>query len=220
MKRPVLAAFASAALALSASAALLTVTSRASLASVLTARAKSSAPAPAAPSELAAPPAPAEPSADPAGTPPPPPSPGPAASASPKDAGPPPRSLTDDPPSAERTPRPKRAEWKDAPFVKLARATESGCKAKRIREWALIRCDMPGVQGISLIAGSRDGIDFWMNSMEDTHISVEFPMRRGDRRVFQVSASAGKYGSSPVAILSERWSEGDPAPLITSLSTP
>lgn len=213
MKRPILAAITSAALGLSASAALLALTSRASLASVLTAGAptSTSTPAPTAPSESAAPSAPAEPTAAPA--------PVAVATASPKDAEPPPRSLTEDPPSAEKTPRPKRAEWKNAPYIKLARATEQECKAKRIREWVMIRCDMGGIQGISLIAGSRDGLDVWMNTLEDTHISVEFPVRRGDRRVFQVSARAGKYGSAPVAIVSERWSEGDPAPLITSLST-
>jgi hypothetical protein len=212
MKRPALTAIASCLAAVGSALTLLGATGGSSSATPLSV--ESSAPAPAS-------------QTDPVPLPPPASTIEPSPEALPEtpavDAGtgdaapPPPPPLADDPPPAEKTPRPARAEWKSAPFVGFARATDNRCKARRIREWVLVKCAIPNVDGFSLIAGTRDGVDFWMNTMEfgSSSITFEFPVRRGDRRVFQVNPLAGKYGSSPEVILSERWSEGDPAPLLT-----
>lgn len=125
--------------------------------------------------------------------------------------------LISDPPVDEITRRPAIGEWEKAPFVGFARSSDSRCKARKLREWVLVKCEIPNVTGFSLIAGQRDGVDFRMNTGElsSGSITFELPIRRGDRRVIQVNAMAGKYGSGPEVILSERWDEGDEAPLLT-----
>lgn len=215
MKRPLLTAIASSAAAVAAAVLVLFTAGGISSATALSV--ESAAPAPASQSDRAADPPPvavieppsvtdnptvmdAHDAGAPGAAPPPPPPP-----------------LAADPPSDEKTARPERSEWKNAPEVGLARASDSRCTARRIREWITVKCAIPGVTGFSLIAGTREGLDFRMNTAEgaDTSITFEFPVRRGDRRVFQVNALAGKYGSSPEVILSERWSEGDAGPLLT-----
>jgi hypothetical protein len=127
--------------------------------------------------------------------------------------------LSDDPPGPEKTPRPKVSEWKAAPVVRFARMADTRCKARRIREWVEVRCSLWGEKGFTLIAGSREGIDVRMDNMsDDPSITLEFPVRRGDARVFQIDGQAGKYGTAPEVIISERWGEADPAPVISVTS--
>jgi hypothetical protein len=48
---------------------------------------------------------------------------------------------------------------------------------------------------------------------------VMFPLRRGDRRVFQISTFGqgydGPFTILPAAIIQEQWTDGDPAPIVT-----
>ncbi len=83
-----------------------------------------------------------------------------------------------------------------------------------------MKCSVAGVTGFTLIAGTRDGLDFRMSNGEfsEASITFELPIRRGDRRVIQVNAAGFKYGVNAELLLSERWSESDAAPLLTVTS--
>jgi hypothetical protein len=108
--------------------------------------------------------------------------------------------------SDEKTPAPKLPEWTEAKRVALTRMSPSldKCSAKRLREWMKIRCDSK-IAGFRLIAGSTDGVALWIAESvhkEEAYLGnwqlqaaafetmgrfgeIVFPVRRGDRRVFE-----------------------------------
>lgn len=127
--------------------------------------------------------------------------------------------FSDEPPGPQKTRRPSPSEWKTAPLVRFTRMSDPRCRAKRVREWIEIRCDLWGDKGFSLIAGHREGIDYRIDDGSgEPSITIEFPVRRGDARVIQIVAQAGKYGMSPEVLISERWAEDEPAPTISLTS--
>lgn len=119
------------------------------------------------------------------------------------------------------SPRPSRADWKAAPVAREARVTDPGCRVQRIREWFRINCTALAIQ---LTAGTREGVEFGgtmerkpepgePRSFDD--VWVVFPVKRGDRRVFQTYRWSRWSAGEPDAIASEQWLDGDPLPLIT-----
>jgi hypothetical protein len=112
------------------------------------------------------------------------------------------------------SPRPKPAEWKEATPLPLARASDPRCRATRIREWVRLECRVFGTSS-TLIAGGRAGVGLWLEETGAFASFIELPVRRGDRRIFQLNGSAGRYGEEPVAIVSEQWVDGEAAPIIT-----
>jgi hypothetical protein len=136
-------------------------------------------------------------------------------------------SLEAAPPGAEISKAPKAEEWKTAPRVKLARSV-AACNAYRVREWLKIHCSgFPGA-GVSLLAGSRDGVQVWvdpsggegpeaMTKPRDAEIIL--PLRRGDGRLFQIAQFGEGYdgpsGWNNAYAVSEYWIEGEAAPIVT-----
>jgi len=121
------------------------------------------------------------------------------------------------PPPRDRSEPPSREDWAKAPLADDVRVTDPGCQAKRIREYYRLSCDMG--QAIGLVAGSREGIEFGCpKETRDTDFCEEawvvFPMRMGDRRVFQFFRWA-KWGPTPNSVATAQWLEGDPAPMVT-----
>jgi hypothetical protein len=126
------------------------------------------------------------------------------------------RTLEDDPPSDERTPRPTATEWRVAASVQLSRL-EPRCKAQRVREWLRITCPARRLAAMELLAGPREGVsfDYHVNGHEQ---SLELPLRRGDRRVLQIVevASWSKYtvDYDTAFAISEEWLAGAEAPTV------
>jgi len=141
--------------------------------------------------------------------------------------------------SDEKTKTPDAEDWKRAEQVRLSRVSPSvpaGCRAWRVREWMKIHCDRK-TAGLRMLAGSSDGVSLVVAeslvSMEEANKSFDllvkhldtlgrigqivFPVRRGDRRVFEwleLEVWSG-YDSAPspvpssTMIVEEQWLEGD-----------
>lgn len=138
----------------------------------------------------------------------------------------------------DKSKAPTPEEWKEAVQVRLTRQTPSisGCRAWRLREWMKIHCDIK-TAGIRLLAGSADGVSLFVPDSLVSHEEFEknpwelgsrhfetlgrigqvvFPLRRGDRRVFEwftldvwdnYEGPPG-VGSTSAMIVEEQWLEG------------
>jgi hypothetical protein len=87
----------------------------------------------------------------------------------------------------------------------------------RVREWLKVHCD--GLTAsIAQLAGNTDDVALWVAPKSDrelfTHLAANgaeaiFPLRRGDRRVFQrFDVSGGAYGGFGVeggVVIDARW---------------
>lgn len=123
------------------------------------------------------------------------------------------RDLRAAPPPETRTARPLEAEWESAESVNLR--LSSPCDALLVREWMRVKC-FGAVHSGSLVAG--DSAEFTVDA-DSSLIVATFPVRRGDRRVFQFEFSETfSYQSDPTTdpplTISEAWFDGDPAPSI------
>jgi hypothetical protein len=128
-------------------------------------------------------------------------------------AAPPPPAIFDDPPSAEKTKAPTKKEWASAPAVRLARVTYDDCSAKRIREWVRVACKAY-YHSISVVSGTREGIDMGILTESENLGYVIFPVRRGDSRLIMLQRMT-KWSGVPDALISEQWLENDKGPLIS-----
>ena len=138
-----------------------------------------------------------------------------------------------DPFPQEKSKMPKGEEWKTAPVVHLTRHAKrlTDCRAYRLREWMKIHCERP-TAGIRLLAGTTDGIAIWVSPpTNDPNTGAQvsagssemiFPVRAGDRRVFEVlDLNFGDwegFGTSSSMILEEQWMEGAAKPAIALLA--
>jgi hypothetical protein len=146
-----------------------------------------------------------------------------AASAAP-DAGPSLPRFDAEPFSDEKTPRPSLAEWKPVQPVALTDPLRFGCNAYRLREWVRIRCSSLATSSIALLGGSPEGIALWVDTPLPDSFNIPpggeviFPVRRGDRRIFEWSTFGESYegiGFPVIAFLiSESWAPDEPAPRI------
>ena len=121
----------------------------------------------------------------------------------------------------ERTPAPTGAEWKPIDPVALTASSQPGCNADRLREWVRIRCSHLPTSVLAQLGGSREGVSLFIDppgSWVPPGGEVMFPVRRGDRRVFEWSTFGDSYegvGAPEVAFrISESWAPGDAAPTI------
>lgn len=136
------------------------------------------------------------------------------------DAGPVLPALIDDPPSDEKTKAPTKAEWKTAPQYRVHRNDhDRDCKIQKQSEWLRISCESWGIAGISVVSGSRDGLDVGLTFDGDgssTGGHVTLPIRRGDRRLILFMIRT-KWSMAPGFVVSEQWLTGDKGPLVSIL---
>jgi hypothetical protein len=142
-------------------------------------------------------------------------------------AKPPPAPAFDEKPfPEEKSPRPKKDDWKDAPLVSLSEgslAAGGSCKFQRIREWMRIYCPSPTAQ-ITLMCGNAEdvflGLDpipaDWGTFPEGGEIV--FAVHKGDRRLFEwQGVEFGYHGSNSVnsfLTISELWLPGEEKPVL------
>jgi hypothetical protein len=126
----------------------------------------------------------------------------------------PPRLLSADPKTLlPRTPTPSLEEWRSAPALTLTHNGDERCSAKQLREWVMIRCSTWSVSQVDLIAGTKQNVNAWVTEGDWEHelepaAVVVFPVRPGDRRVFQVTGRS-RYTAIPVVIITELWLDDD-----------
>ena len=112
---------------------------------------------------------------------------------------------------------PAKEEWAQAAEATEARITAPDCKVRRIREWYRIDCSY--AHWIDTIAGKREGVSFGCSRSDPEdpvcdEVWVVFPMRRGDRRAFELFRWS-KYGPEPDSIATAHFLDGDAYPSIS-----
>jgi hypothetical protein len=121
------------------------------------------------------------------------------------------------------TKTPKAADWVSATRVRFTRKgpRAEGCRAWRTRNWVKIHCDFQST-AIGLVGGAFKGVAMWMPEPKEGAAAPQsceamFPIRPGDRRVFEFFSFGETYGGSmisPGLVLQEYWLPGEPAPVI------
>jgi hypothetical protein len=141
------------------------------------------------------------------------------------EAGPPPAPFFDATPfPEEKSPRPKKEEWKDVPSVRLSDGSASigGCGFQRLREWIRVRCGITAK--ITLMCGNPEDVFMSLDPIpQDWGAFPEggelvFAVRKGDRRLLELqSVEFGYRGATTavsMAVISELWLPGDEKPTI------
>ena len=131
--------------------------------------------------------------------------------------------LTPDGPATEKSKAPTYAEWSSAGKVQLTRTGPAAarCNAYRVREWLKIRCAGLAPHAMALLGGSAGEVAFWIDRDERKGAEMQFPLRRGDRRVLQVwtgeTDAAGTFVKKPALLVQELWQDDRPAPIVTAM---
>lgn len=118
---------------------------------------------------------------------------------------------------------PATSEWVKAARVQITRKgpRAAGCRAWRARSWLKVHCDAK-ITAASLVGGTSAGTSFWLSPPKPGEPAPEageviFPMRPGDRRIFELFSFGETYGGSMVSpglVLQEHWIAGEPAPTV------
>ncbi|TKD00116.1 hypothetical protein [Polyangium fumosum] len=134
----------------------------------------------------------------------------------------------------EKSKPPTVAEWSAAKNLE-APLSSTACTLRRVREWLRFRCEVLNSNSIDLVTGNSNDVFFSVRQGggECIHdpdqgeicwdaLETVFPLRRGDRRFFQITQRTGGYyipGSGPMVrtyvVLSEMWVEDEPGPIVT-----
>lgn len=143
--------------------------------------------------------------------------------------GAPPIPLADQRPGPEATPKPSAKEWKAAPRVSLARPLPSFCEARLVREWLRIRCSPAEglAAGAAVLSGDGADVGFFMTRSGkygwDSTTEVVMPLRRGDRRIVQLtrtnSGHEGIFSQDPLLLVSAEWLDEKGGPIVTPTPT-
>jgi hypothetical protein len=127
-------------------------------------------------------------------------------------------------PAPEDKPKvPGLADWQSATPVKLTAKgpRAKNCRMLRVRDWLKVRCE-DRTTAVSLLGGKTDGAFFWLPQAKEgepapANAEVMFPIKSGDRRVFELFSYGPAYGGSmisPGLVLQEHWVAGEPAPIV------
>ncbi|HRI62903.1 MAG TPA: hypothetical protein PK156_01665 [Polyangium sp.] len=141
------------------------------------------------------------------------------------DAGPPPLPAFDSTPfPEEKSPRPKKEEWKGATDVHLSEGSLVGsCKVQRVREWVRISCSATTAK-MTLMGGNSEDVSMLLGPVPQDWGSFPeggemiFAVRRGDRRIFEwQGVEFGYRGANSVnnfLVISEMWLPWEDKPVI------
>ncbi len=130
---------------------------------------------------------------------------------------------------AEKSKRPTEEQWKSAAPLELPRPHEL-CTAARIEEWVRVTCRSPAPWddyfGARTVGGAYDEVTITDRPNEPGEkgvlgVRITFPVRRGDRRLIQLSLEGiAPFRSYRVeeemgAMISALWLPEDAEPTIT-----
>lgn len=118
---------------------------------------------------------------------------------------------------------PTAAAWVNAVRVKVERRGPRAerCRVWRTKNWLKVHCDVQ-TTAIGLVGGTSQGVSMWMPEPKEGVPSpdageVIFPIRPGDRHIFELFSYGETYGGSMVSpgiLVQEYWLEGERAPTI------
>jgi hypothetical protein len=126
----------------------------------------------------------------------------------------------------EKSARPKDAEWKAMPAVAVSPGSyiPYSCKVYRIREWMQIRCTESTGQITMLGGNNPEDVTARLDPiMEEWNpfpngAEIVFPVRRGDRRVFEwLGVEFGYRGANTATsflVISEAWMPWEEKPTV------
>ncbi len=141
---------------------------------------------------------------------------------------------------AEKSPPPTLAEWTAALDIGGVRASE--CKLRRVREWIRFRCVADKLIGAELLGGTasevsysnradacppaEEGYDYYAQEMLcNARVEIVFPLRRGDRRFFQILRQGKNHGDPTRGtlpsvevrtVLEVAWVADEPLPVVVA----
>lgn len=127
----------------------------------------------------------------------------------------------------EESKLPTRAEWDQAQDVSLSRGRSMAyaadpCRARRVRAWMRIRCNI-SLASIALLGGDAHHVFIRLDPLPEFESfppggEVIFPVRKGDRRVFEfLGLEWGYHGANSVTsfmVVSEAWLPGEEKPFL------
>lgn len=127
-------------------------------------------------------------------------------------------------PAPEEKPKvPGMSEWQSATPVRFtARGPRAkACRMLRVRDWIKVKCEGQ-TTAVALMGGKTDGAFFWLPKEKEgehapTSAEVMFPIKPGDRRIFEFFSYGPAYGGSmisPGLVLQEHWIAGEAAPVV------
>ncbi|HVK64214.1 MAG TPA: hypothetical protein VM694_07065 [Polyangium sp.] len=128
--------------------------------------------------------------------------------------------------SADKSPRPKDSDWGVLGVERSFSpgSSANGCLLQTIREWVRIRCNGSTAQ-IAMLGGQHEGVSIKLDPVGTDEFvpfpeggEIVFPVRTGDRRVFEwLGVEFGYKGmtsASTFLIISESWMPWDDGPTI------
>ena len=127
--------------------------------------------------------------------------------------------------SSDKSPRPGNDEWEHMPLQSFSPGSSAnGCTLQWIREWVRIRCTTSTAQ-IALLGGQHDGVSIKLDPVAADEFvpfpqggEIVFPLRPGDRRVFEwlgiEFGYKGMTSAAPFLIISASWPREDEGPMI------
>ncbi len=130
----------------------------------------------------------------------------------------------------EESKKPTPDEWRDAPVVTATRTgpRAKGCTVYRVREWIRVSCPDLVTSSIAVLGGTATGYAFWIDPQREGKDAklpaggeIQFPVRKGDRRVVQMLTFGPGYEGPltqlPALVVQEHWLDDEPVPIMTIL---
>jgi hypothetical protein len=138
--------------------------------------------------------------------------------------------FTDGLPTDEESKKPTPEEWRDAVEVAPTRMgpRAKGCTVARVREWVRVSCPDLVTASIAVLGGTATGYAFWIDPQKEGKDAklpaggeIQFPVRKGDRRVVQMLTFGPGYEGPltqlPALVVQEHWLDDEPLPTLTVL---
>jgi hypothetical protein len=139
-------------------------------------------------------------------------------------------SFADGIPTDQESKKPTPEEWRDAPVVAPTRMgpRAKGCTVSRVREWIRVSCPDLVTASIGVLGGTMAGYAFWIDPQKEGKDAklpaggeIQFPVRKGDRRVVQMltfgTGYEGPLTQLPAIVVQEHWLDDADRPTLTVL---
>jgi hypothetical protein len=139
-------------------------------------------------------------------------------------------SFADGIPTDKESKKPTPEEWRDAPVVAPTRMgpRAKGCTVSRVREWIRVSCPDLVTASIGVLGGTMAGYAFWIDPQKEGKDAklpaggeIQFPVRKGDRRVVQMltfgTGYEGPLTQLPAIVVQEHWLDDADRPTLTVL---
>ncbi|NUO51882.1 MAG: hypothetical protein HOV80_23780 [Polyangiaceae bacterium] len=139
-------------------------------------------------------------------------------------------SFADGLPTDKESKKPTPEEWRDSPVVAPTRMgpRAKGCTVSRVREWIRVSCPDLVTASIGVLGGTATDYAFWIDPQKEGNDAklpaggeIQFPVRKGDRRVIQMltfgTGYEGPLTQLPAIVVQAHWLDDATGPTLTDL---